>query len=160
MRILHAVIGVFVIVPVVFGDVLKPPRVVAKNVHKSHITHHSLNTEGEDRLQKAETGYYPTEDSCAKALNVSKVRIPSATDSNTPAAHLSMPLALQTSQAHKSLQDDPINQRLCKHEVWQPFKAFTLISDGHNKAEGHIARAVLLHAGGTDVSDQGLHPAP
>ena len=160
MRLLHVVIGFFVIVPVVSGDVLKPPRVVAKNVHKSHITHHSLNTEGEERLQKAETGYYPAEDSCAKALNVSKVRISPATDSNTPVARLSMPLALQTSQAQMSLQDDPINQRLYKCELRQLFLAFALISDSHNKAAGHIARAVLLHAGGTDVSDQGLHPAP
>ena len=69
----HVVFWVSILLPVVYGDLPRPPRITTKNVHKSHITHHSLNTEEEERRHQAEHGWHPTEDTCAKALNVSKV---------------------------------------------------------------------------------------
>ncbi len=79
MSLRRHVLWVLLLLPVVLGDLLRPPRITPKNVHKSHITHHSLNTEEEERQHQAEHGWHPTEDTCAKALNVSKVRLASPT---------------------------------------------------------------------------------
>ena len=73
MPLRHAVLWMSLLLPSVLGDLPRPPRITTKNVHKSHITHHSLNTEEEERRHQAEHGWHPTEDTCAKALNVPKV---------------------------------------------------------------------------------------
>ena len=75
MRLLSSFVWVLVILTSVLGDTTRPPRPVAKNDHKSHITHHSLNKEEEERREKAGSGWHPTEDSCAKGLNIPKVRV-------------------------------------------------------------------------------------
>ena len=73
MHRLFVVLGLFFAVTAVRSDVDRSPRFNQKNVHKSHITHHNLNTEEAERRRKAESDWYPTEDSCAKTLNVPKV---------------------------------------------------------------------------------------
>lgn len=89
MPLRHVVLWVSLILPVVLGNLPRPPRITAKNVHKSHITHHSLNTEEEERRNQAEHGWHPTEDACAKALNVSKVCVarPSSFPLNSGTPH-------------------------------------------------------------------------
>lgn len=75
MRQICTVIGVLLCLSLSLGDSTRPPRAKEKNVHKSHITHHSLYKEEEERKHRAESGWYPAEDSCAKGLNVPKVRV-------------------------------------------------------------------------------------
>ena len=73
MHWLCVLLGLLLAFDAVRSDVGRPPRFMEKNVHKSHITHHNLNTEEAERRRKAESDWYPTEDSCAKTLNVPKV---------------------------------------------------------------------------------------
>ncbi len=73
MHPICVMLGLFFAVIVVKSDVDRPPRFNQKNVHKSHITHHNLNTEEAERRRKADSDWYPTEDSCAKTLDVPKV---------------------------------------------------------------------------------------
>ena len=102
MRLLSTSIWVLMILSSVLADTTWPPRPVAKNDHKSHITHHSLNKEEEERRRKAGSGWHPTEDSCAKGLSIPKVRvcIPvqcSVSESSRPGhhpAHFSVQVAL------------------------------------------------------------------